>query len=273
MFRSLHFKLGLLFLLPVFNLAAQDSLVNLRITDTLAAQIKLCAYDKLGNTYAVDAGNRLLKFDSDAKRVSTLNYSYSGNIAWLDASNPLEILLFYPEMNSLAVVDNNLALKGRFELSSYEIVQASAVGRAYDNGFWVFDSGDMTLKKLGRDAEVNIKSGNLLQFSNGLRLSPQFILDNGERVLLVDSVNGFFVFDVFGQFIKRIPIQGAIWAETTRMGISFLADGQQVWYDFQSLERRYSPLPFRGIKAIKQMPKGTSLILVKDYLLLARTKK
>src|SRR5436190_11164720 len=63
------------------------------------------ATDRLGNAYVI-ADNQLLEFDTLGKpKVSYSNFD-SGIISSVDASNPLKILLFYPDFARIELLNN-----------------------------------------------------------------------------------------------------------------------------------------------------------------------
>jgi hypothetical protein len=206
-------------------------------------QAKYFQTDRMGNFYVLSQTNQLTKYDNQGKLVSTLNYSYLGNISFLDAGNPLEIYLFYKEMNALVFLDNNLAYRGRINLSDVGILQASAAARSYANGIWVFDQGDFQLKKLNKDGSLSQASGNILQFAQSKNLNPNLIIDNGNRVILCDSSEGIMVFDVFANYLKTISIKGKLNIKMLNDALYFTDAGNLISYRFSTLKRDTLALP------------------------------
>jgi hypothetical protein len=173
----------------------------------IKTNVKFIQTDNLGNLYVVTQTNQINKYGRNGKLTGTLNYSYTGNIAQVDASNPLETYVFYKELNRVVFLDNNLAFRGELDLTKSGIIQAGAVARSYDNNVWVFDIGDLQLKKVKKTGEVEQMSGNIRQYITG-NSSVNFICDNNDRVFVVDSINGILTFDVFASYIKTIPVKG-----------------------------------------------------------------
>jgi hypothetical protein len=192
--------------LTLLLLAMQTPLVFVpaSVIDLVAKDIET---DRLGNLYAVAPTNQLYKYSRDGQKLSTLNYKYVGNISQVDATNPLEIYLFYRELNKIIYLDNNLAYRGETDLNRYDVIQASAIARAFDNGIWVFDLGDLQLKKFDKKGENVHTSGNIRQYLKG-NVQPNYIFDNNDRVYLNCPLQGILVFDVFANYIKTIPIKG-----------------------------------------------------------------
>ncbi len=163
--------------------------------------------DELGNMYVVSPTNQLYKYDQSGKILATLNYNYSGNITSIDASNPMELYVFYKEINRVIFLDNNLAYRGEIDLTKSNIIQASSVARSYDNGLWVFDLSDLQLKKLDKEGKQYQSSGNIKQFCN-FNFVPGYLADNGKQVILSnDSVVLFF--DVFASYTRTLKVSTA----------------------------------------------------------------
>jgi hypothetical protein len=157
--------------------------------------------------YVVSTTNQLYKYASDGRLLATANFNYSGNITSLDITNPLEIYVFYQELNRVVFLDNNLAFRGSIDLQQSNLYMALAVARNYANGLWVFDASDLMIKKIDKDGTIAQTSGNIRQFT-GVNFTPQNILDNGNLVFMCDSANAILVFDVFANFKKEMPING-----------------------------------------------------------------
>jgi hypothetical protein len=182
-----------------------DSVFNL--IKTIAIEAKDLQTDRLGNMYVISKSNQLYKYSIDGKLLSTLNYKYLGNISFVDVTNPLEIYVFYKELNMVVFLDNNLAYRGEMNLADYGIGQAAAVARSFDNGIWIFDVSDMQLKKMDKDGGNFLASGNMRQYISQ-NSAITYLYDNTDRVFVNDSVNGIYTFDVFATYLKTIPIKG-----------------------------------------------------------------
>lgn len=204
--RKLIFITFILFLLVLQSFQLPKSL-PFTFVAAIATNAKLISTDQMGNLFVVTQTNQLNKYGRNGKLVSTLNYSYTGNITQVDATNPMEINVFYKELNRVVFLDNNLAFRGDLDLSKAGIIQASAIARSYDNNVWVFDMGDLQLKKVRKTGEIEQTSGNIRQYIIG-NASVNYLYDNNDRVFMVDSVNGVLMFDVFASYIKTIPVKG-----------------------------------------------------------------
>ncbi len=208
-------------LVGLFILSQKQAVSQVLDSTKLKSSFKLSAKyiqaDELSNIYVVSATNQLYKYDQSGKILATLNYNYSGNITSIDASNPMELYVFYKEINRVIFLDNNLAYRGEIDLTKSNIVQASSVARSYDNGLWVFDLGDLQLKKLDKEGKQYQSSGNIKQFCN-FNFVPNYLADNGKQVILSnDSVILFF--DVFASYTRTLKVNNAT---TLQLGTEYL---------------------------------------------------
>jgi hypothetical protein len=187
-------------LMIVGNINAQTILDSTQLVNDFVVNAKFIQADELGNLYIVSPSNQLYKYNASGKVLATLNYNYNGNISSIDASNPMEIYVFYKEINRVLFLDNNLAYRGELDLTKQNITQASAIARSYDNGIWVFDLGDLQLKKMSKDGTVTQSSGNIRQIIK-TDFIPTTLLENTKQVMIAnDSIA--LLFDVFASYVK-----------------------------------------------------------------------
>lgn len=209
---------------------------------TISIEAKNMETDRLGNLYVVTNNNKLYKYNSDGKLIGTLNYNYVGNITAVDASNPLEVYVFYQELNRILYLDNNLAYRGETDLGKVGVVQASAIARSFDNGIWAFDIADLQLKRIDKKGENVQNSGNVRQFVIK-QIQPHLIIDNNDKVFVNDSINGVLVFDVFATYLKTIPIKGAKQLKVIEDDLYYYAQHQLFRYNQKSMKTFQFNLP------------------------------
>jgi hypothetical protein len=186
---------------------AQSILDSSKLVSEFKVNAKFVQADDMGNLYIVSPTNQLYKYNYSGKILATLNYNYNGNISSLDVSNPMEIYVFYKEINSILLLDNNLAYRGELDLTKLNITQAAAIARSFDNGVWVFDLGDLQLKKITKNGIQNQSSGNLKQFTQ-IDFIPTILSDNTNQIMLCnDSV--CLLFDVFAAYYKTIKFKNS----------------------------------------------------------------
>jgi hypothetical protein len=199
--------LALYFIIFSSYCCAQSILDSSKLVSEFKVNAKFVQADDMGNLYIVSPTNQLYKYNYFGKILATLNYNYNGNISSLDVSNPMEIYVFYKELNRVLLLDNNLAYRGELDLTKLNITQASTIARSFDNGIWVFDLGDLQLKKLTKDGIQSQSSGNLKQFTQ-TDFTPTILSDNTNQIMLCnDSL--CLLFDVFAAYFKTLKFKNS----------------------------------------------------------------
>lgn len=192
----------------VSKINAQSNLDSTNLVNEFVVNAKIIQADDLGNIYIVSPSNQLYKYNTSGKVLATLNYNYNGNISSIDASNPMEIYVFYKEINRVLFLDNNLAYRGELDLTKQNITQASAIARSYDNGIWVFDMGDLQLKKMNKDGTITQSSGNIRQIIK-TDFVPITLLENTKQVMIGND-STILIFDVFASYIKTFKFSKTV---------------------------------------------------------------
>jgi hypothetical protein len=107
--------------------------------DTIALQLdSFIGYDKFGDYY-------YLKNNVFFKQNSTKNWQYKNlslaKISKIDLQNPLNIVLFYENFNTILLLDNQLNEKQKINLSENNTpILATATGLAFGNRLWIYNS-------------------------------------------------------------------------------------------------------------------------------------
>jgi hypothetical protein len=156
--------------------------------------------DNLGFLYSVQ-GSEVQKLDARGKLLSRYSDKSLGTISKLDVRNPMKILVFYRDFNTVVFLDNMLNPSGdRLVLENLGIQRAYDACASFDNGFWVFDSDALQLLRFTGNLEPVVRTGNLRsQLGGDFRVSRMWERENR---LLVGCANGdVLVFDVFGTYM------------------------------------------------------------------------
>jgi predicted secreted protein len=182
---------------------------------------KACEIDIQGNVYVIDARNDLMVFkDNDTfRRISVAN---QGPDPILDASNPLEVFVFFPSTGKILWFDNQLNQQSFIDIFQSGITQAAAFGRANDGGIWVMDNNTRTLKKLSKEGSVTMESIWLADFRSGKEVAR--IFDDGEHVVVPDGEGGIFIFDQNLQLKQVKTDQGPVVGMNNRNVYSMRGD-------------------------------------------------
>lgn len=254
------------FLLAI-TLKAQDTIVidsvKLELTKEIEQACDFFAVDQLGNIYLVN-DDKIDKYNANGELIFSQSYKSLGEITSIDATQSLRTMLFYRDLTQIVFVDNTLSIQGesiKLEKEGLTFV-TMACASFVNNHFWVYNTDDFTIKRLDKQLKLIASSGNLVQII-GKEISPEMILENGDKVYLYDDAVGIMVFDLFGTYIQTLPITGIS---------SFQADGEHILYLEDNELMIYSTLNFLPAKLDLPIEGVNQILKVKNQLVLSNGK-
>ena len=172
----------------------------------LAVKADFFTTDNLGNFYLVK-GDELQKYNQKGALLLSYSSKGRGDITFVDAANPLKILLFYKDFSKLLFLDNMLAESSNvMALGNMNYYQAELACTSYNNGFWIYDKQNFELIRFDQNSSLQVQTGNLEQLLS-VSLEPNFLLEYNNQLYLNNPSSGVLVFDVFGSYLKTIPIK------------------------------------------------------------------
>jgi len=163
--------------------------------------------DNLQNIYVATKKGQVIKYDKRGKQQFEYNNNRLGEIGKIDVRNPLTILVYYPDLEVVVILDRTLSPIIELNLYDLAIIEPNGIALANDNNIWVYDEVAAVLKKINQTGETLFESRNLNQLTRK-NLSPTFLVEKNNLLYLSDLKNGLFVFDSFGQLKQEIPIKG-----------------------------------------------------------------
>jgi hypothetical protein len=241
-FAALRALLALfLFLFLSCAAAAQDS--TFRQVRTIKGDVVDAAVDHLDNIYLISSTGQIKKVNAAGDSLAVYNQQKNyGQPHAIDVSNPLKILLFYKDFSTVVVLDRFLSVRATLDLKRFNILQPGAVGLSYDNNIWVFDEYDNKLKKIDEQG-VSLQENTDLRnvFAEGL--APQKIINRNGLVYLADTAQGIFVFDNYGAFKKKLPLNRWQSFEVFRDDVVTIGSGSIYFYNPSNFIQRQYRLP------------------------------
>lgn len=195
---------GLLFC--QFIALSQNPWATLNLIKSIEIPAQFISTDKLGNLY-ITANQEISKYDANGKLLQKNSIKSFGNIYSIDASNPMKILTFFKDYNKIIFLDNMLAVsENAIDLSTINLDQVTLASSSHDNGIWVYNSLNFEILRMDPNLKITHQSGNIAQLT-GNAIKPLMLFEANNRVYLCDTIQGALVFDVFGTYVKTIPIK------------------------------------------------------------------
>ncbi|GAB5539725.1 MAG: hypothetical protein Salg2KO_18280 [Salibacteraceae bacterium] len=200
-------KAWLVFLLVLFSAIGKGQQVEWKLAYSLPLKMTQCKLDQINNIYCVKNGE-LIKYDSFGKELSRFSDKLIGDDVHIDVTNPMKVLVYSPDQMTLITLDSRLGeMNERINFFKEGFEQITLAATSHSNGMWVYDPINFQIIRLGERLAEDRRSLNLAQLLR-VKLFPTDLIEINNRVFLTDPEHGVFLFDVFGNYIKKIPILG-----------------------------------------------------------------
>jgi hypothetical protein len=226
------------------------------LTLTIAQDIVDFDVDNFGNIYVINAANQLKKLSQRGDSLAVFNdVRRYGNIGSIDVTNPLKILVYYRDFTTIIELDRFLNMINTIDLRKQNILQAKAVGLAYDNNVWVFDELDAKLKRIADDGTLVDQSTDFRQLFDTVP-DPALVRDRDGLVYLYDTARGVYIFDHYGTLKTHLGFSG--WKDFDVIGKNMLGRDQHKFYRYQQatldLQEESIPAAYLGASHIHITP-------------------
>jgi hypothetical protein len=168
--------------------------------------ISFLSQDKMGNIYQI-SGMKITKISSDLKPIQSNSIFSNGTISSFDSRNPLQLMLFYKQQQEIILLDNTLSQTNTINLSFFELIDLACSSNR-DNSFWLYSITTQSLLKTDKAGKVTNRFKNIAQLIQK-DINPTQLVEYENEVYLLDPNEGLFVFDLYGNYVKRIQLENA----------------------------------------------------------------
>jgi len=245
-------------------------LLNVKLqSQSIEFKGKAFTTDQTGSYYEIYA-NQIVKIGKNGQRQFSYSNNILGEISSVDVSNPMKILVFFKDFSKIVILDNTLSVRGgALDLNEVSLEETSLVCTSYNNGIWYYNPLKFQLTRLEHSTKnVNI-SANISNILNK-NIQPNFLVEFNNKLYLNDAVNGILVFDIYGTYLKTIPIFGLTTFQVKEKYLLYVnQEGQIETYDFFTLEKSvYKPLQYANVKTVRIENKTIYIVNLKNELIL-----
>lgn len=254
------------------------------LVKTVEIRANTMTTDNLKNCYVINTTNELTKISSEGLLLNTHSGATYGKLTHVDVSNPLELLLLYPNFSYIIVLDKTLSFIREIDLKSVGINRVAAICASGDHNIWVFDEQayqivkiDNTTRKsfayenidnIGEEeirSNVILRSDDLSQLIDQ-SLRPNFMLEQGKWLYVNDPQHGILVFDIYANYFKIIPIKGLTDFQIRHDLIYYYNDGKFQTYNLKTFETQDIALPQSEDLKMVRIEKNRLYLLGKNQL-------
>jgi len=205
--------------------------------------------DNLQNIYVATSEGKIIKFDKNGQQQFEYNNNRLGQVGKISVMNPLNILVYYPNLAVIVILDRTLSVIKELNLYDLDILAPKGIALANDNNIWIYDEITAVLKKLNPAGDILFESRNLNQLVQK-QISPSFLQEKNNKVYLSDTQNGLFIFDAFGQLKQTIPIKNIEQFQVLSQQLLLWKKGHAHLLNQATLEDNKLPLPIH-LEAVK----------------------
>ncbi len=235
-------RLGLVFLfvaLALLGLSAQEN--GFRLLWKLPLEARFFTTDKLQQVYVVTPTNEVIKYSPDGNELFRYNNNTLGRLGHIDATNPFNLLLYYPDFQVAITLDRTMNPISELNLWNLGVGNVQTVGMARDNNLWVYDNAAFQLLRFDKEGNELARSDNL-NLLLGVSPEPETLLSRNNLVYANDPDLGILLFDDFAQYVRTLPLSGLRDVQIFEYRLVGSQDGALLLFDLETLtEQRLAP--------------------------------
>ncbi|SHF89498.1 hypothetical protein SAMN05443663_101443 [Flavobacterium defluvii] len=221
-----------------------------KINASLVSKFKIAAdefigYDSFGYSYQIKnnvfskvKGNEIFEY----KNVSL------GNITKVDIQNPLKIVLFYEDFNSVVLLDNQLNKMTEINFSQNAVpIVVSAIGMSTQNQLWIFNTLNQQISLF--DYLKNEYKTVSVPLTEGIK----YYQTDFNTFYWIDKKNNWFSCDIFGKIsslgnvadfdkIEIISPQKFIFSKANSL---YLRENTNTFFEIEVLEKTFDKFYYK----------------------------
>ena len=187
----------IVFLLLFFNISTvfcqEHKTIVTKLNSLLIEADIYIGFDGLGSHYFIK--NNVFTKQNEHQIFEYKNISL-GKISFVDIINPLKMILFYENFNTVVTLDNQLNEIQKINFSDIDnSMVISKIGIASQNQFWIYNSINQKISLFDYFKNNNQTIGNPIQ--ENIKYSQS----NFNNFYWIDEVNNWYSCDIFGKVI------------------------------------------------------------------------
>ena len=148
------------------------------------------------------------------------------------------------------------------------------VCRSYNDGIWYYDPVRFELIRKNQELITTNQSGNLANLLNK-NIQANFLEEYNNKIYLNDSSHGILVFDIYGTYLKTLPILGLTSFQVRDKYLIYTnKKGEINTYDFFTMEiAKYKPLKYNSVDLVRVENNLIYIVNKKNQLFIEKIKE
>ncbi|HTF80961.1 MAG TPA: hypothetical protein VL947_04535 [Cytophagales bacterium] len=187
-----------------FHVCANDSTL---IKSVPLKDIEQVTHDEFYNLYICTGSGQIHKYDSKGNYLLSNSPAKPQRIHNIEALNTIRIFCFYRELQEFNYFDRFLTFENSIRFDPSLIGYARTATVSSDNGIWLFDEADYTIKKYDPVSQKLLHTINYTQVVQGDQ-NVTFMKEYQNKLYVMNRDSGIAIFDNMGNFSKKIRLPG-----------------------------------------------------------------
>ncbi len=213
--------------------------------------------DHLQNLYYINAKNEVVKYEFTTGIEYTFSDKRLGKPTYIDAGNPMRVLVFFPDFYTVVIMDNTCSaiqiinLTSTTDKNSY--LPFVVCTQPDDNYFWIYDQLSRRLIQLDERGNKVLES-ETFDALFGDEVLPAQLLYYNQNIYLADKNNRVLIFDMYGTYYKTIPLPATGYLQVANGNFVFLQGNTVQVIDNALLSRKEFALPLPDVLQVRIHP-------------------
>lgn len=151
--------------------------------------------DGKNQIYIITDKNEIVLINSIGEIVQKYSNNYLGIPQFIYFQNPLQVLLFYPDFQTLVILDRSLTELNRILLVSYGLYHLNTIGYSPDKSIWYLDETSGRIKKINQSGNIELDIA-ISPLSGSKKLRD--IRARKNEILFISDQNEYTLMNSFG---------------------------------------------------------------------------
>lgn len=217
---------------------------SLKIINTIALEeVKEVSIDRKGNLFYSDEKGNIKMLNRVGELIHSFSPQKTGQVSLIEAWPTLRVFVFYRDLQEYLFLDRFLASGPRYEFDNELIGFVSMATVSNDNGLWLLDDSDYTLKKLDLNFNEITVNSSLNTLFTSEKIAVNYMREYQNMLFLNDKNSGILVFDNYGNYIKKLPFTGLEYFSFKGDELYFLKQNTIHFYNLYNFQERKIDLP------------------------------
>ncbi len=173
-------------------------------SDSITCNHQFFDVTPMGHIYIVN-GSQIKKINSKGKILCSYSNNSYGNIASVDSSHPLKLLVYYPDFNQIIFLDRYLSPIGSaIDLYAYFNDEDNLICSSQKGGIWCYNATNHQAVHINSEGNITTKSILLSGFFSSTPISD--IAEYNNQLYLLYRNKGVVILNQEGQLLQKVAI-------------------------------------------------------------------